>query len=114
MTQDPSLPDWYRKAIATPYKKGSIEVAGCNIHYQHWLNPNAPALLLIHGYAAHSHWWDFIAPLLLDQYQVVAIDISGCGESGHGHGAPCPAQVPQRGLHQICPPLFGERVEPVP
>lgn len=83
MTQDPSLPAWYREAIATPYKKGSVEVAGCNIHYQHWLNPNAPALLLIHGYAAHSHWWDFIAPLLLDQYQVVAIDISGCGESGH-------------------------------
>ncbi|HMU90182.1 MAG: alpha/beta hydrolase [Pseudomonadales bacterium] len=80
MTQEPA---WYRDAIATPFVEGVVEVAGCPIHYQHWSNPGAPALLLVHGYAAHSHWWDFIAPLLLDQYQVVALDISGCGESGH-------------------------------
>ncbi|HNI66085.1 MAG TPA: alpha/beta fold hydrolase, partial [Pseudomonadales bacterium] len=80
MTQEPA---WYRDAITTPFVEGVVEVAGCPIHYQHWSNPGAPALLLVHGYAAHSHWWDFIAPLLLDQYQVVALDISGCGESGH-------------------------------
>ena len=38
---------------------------------------------MIHGYSAHAHWWDFIAPSFLEDYCVVAIDLSGMGDSDH-------------------------------
>ncbi len=42
--------------------------------------------MLIHGGAAHARWWDHLAPLLTDGRRVVAIDLSGHGDSGHrGH-----------------------------
>jgi pimeloyl-ACP methyl ester carboxylesterase len=40
-------------------------------------------MLLIHGMNAHSRWWDFIAPQLLDQYQVAAMDLTGMGDSDY-------------------------------
>ncbi|HET8576643.1 MAG TPA: alpha/beta hydrolase [Methylomirabilota bacterium] len=40
----------------------------------------APALLL-HSQAAHSHWWDWTAPLLADRFHVVALDLRGHGGS---------------------------------
>ena len=51
-------------------------------------NSNAPAarargLLLIHGMNAHSRWWDFIAPALAEDYRVVAMDLTGMGDSDH-------------------------------
>ncbi|MCY4343030.1 MAG: alpha/beta hydrolase [Gammaproteobacteria bacterium] len=51
-------------------------------------NANAPAarargLLLIHGMNAHSRWWDFIAPALADDYRVVAMDLTGMGDSDY-------------------------------
>ena len=37
--------------------------------------------MLVHGGAAHSRWWDHIGPLLADGRLVVAIDLSGHGDS---------------------------------
>jgi len=36
----------------------------------------------VHGGAAHAHWWSFIAPQLTHDCQVVALDLSGHGDSG--------------------------------
>jgi len=77
------VPEWFTRAIAVPARSGSVEVVGCRIAWRHWGDADKPALLLIHGYNAHNHWWDFIAPGLLPDYQVVAIDSSGAGDSGH-------------------------------
>ena len=44
-------------------------------------NPTAPPLVLLHGGAAHAHWWDHLAPLLAEQYHVVALDLRGHGDS---------------------------------
>jgi pimeloyl-ACP methyl ester carboxylesterase len=38
--------------------------------------------VLVHGGAAHAHWWSFLAPLLTGRYSVVALDLSGHGDSG--------------------------------
>ena len=38
-------------------------------------------MLLLHGYNAHSHWWDHIAPSLTENHCVVALDFSGMGDS---------------------------------
>lgn len=52
------------------------------LHYLEWGNPTAPALVLLHGGAAHAHWWDHLAPLLAQQYHVIALDLRGHGDSG--------------------------------
>ena len=36
---------------------------------------------MLHGYNAHSFWWDHIAPSLTNDHCVVALDFSGMGES---------------------------------
>ena len=77
-----AAPRWFRDALAAPYEDRIVEVEGCPIHYLHWGDPSKPGLLLVHGGAAHAHWWSFLAPQLTHQYHVVAIDMSGHGDSG--------------------------------
>lgn len=80
-------PEWFRKAVKHQRESFYISVDGCKIHYQRWAqsdeNIKKPALLLVHGGGAHSHWWDFLAPSFTDTYDVLAIDLSGMGESEH-------------------------------
>jgi pimeloyl-ACP methyl ester carboxylesterase len=38
-------------------------------------------VLLMHGAAAHSRWWDFTAPALTARYHVLALDRRGHGDS---------------------------------
>lgn len=40
-----------------------------------------PTVLLMHGAAAHSRWWDFTAPAWTDRYHVLALDRRGHGDS---------------------------------
>jgi pimeloyl-ACP methyl ester carboxylesterase len=49
------------------------------------MDHDKPPLLFVHGFLAHSHWWDFIAPFFLDKFRVYALDFSGMGDSGHRH-----------------------------
>ncbi len=75
-------PGWFLQALDTPFEERRIEVEGCRIQYLSWGDPEKPGIVLVHGGAAHAHWWSFIAPLLTHQYRVVALDLSGHGESG--------------------------------
>src|SRR5688572_15827250 len=75
-------PKWFRDAIAASGTPSAIDVEGCAIQYWTWGNRENPGLLLVHGGAAHAHWWDFVAPLLSEHYFVTALDLSGHGESG--------------------------------
>lgn len=80
-------PRWFIDAISTEYADCFVEVAGCSIHYQQWpasfSSTNKPLLVLVHGLHANSHWWDFIAPGLQQVFNVIALDLSGMGDSGH-------------------------------
>lgn len=76
------IPAWFKKTVATPSEQASVEVDGVDIHFQSWGSLNQPGVLLIHGGAAHSHWWDHIAPYLAKDHRVVALDLSGHGDSG--------------------------------
>jgi len=40
-------------------------------------------MLLLHSLAAHSHWWDGVAPRLEDSFHIVAVDFRGHGRSEH-------------------------------
>jgi len=75
-------PNWFTQALATPFTEQRLTVEGVEIHYLRWPNPGRPGLVLIHGGAAHAHWWTFLAPLLRHHYDVVALDLSGHGDSG--------------------------------
>lgn len=80
-------PEWFRKAVKHQKESFYISVEGCKIHYQHWVQSDKkikkPPLLLVHGGGAHAHWWDFLAPSFIDNYDVLAIDLSGMGDSEH-------------------------------
>jgi pimeloyl-ACP methyl ester carboxylesterase len=39
--------------------------------------------LLLHSLAAHGHWWDWVAPLLAQRLDVMALDFRGHGGSDH-------------------------------
>ncbi len=87
MDIQPSPPEWFTKAIAHKRKSFYIDVDNCKIHYQRWFQNESeikkPPLLFVHGGGAHVHWWDFIAPSFLDEYEVLALDLSGMGDSEH-------------------------------
>lgn len=76
-------PAWFDAAIAHTATEHSVAVDGCAIAYRCWGAAARPGLLLIHGYSANSHWWDFIAPAFAADHRVVALDCSGAGDSGH-------------------------------
>ena len=59
-----------------------MEAGGVPIHYLEWGDAGRPGLVLVHGGAAHAHWWSFLAPLLADGWHPVALDLSGHGDSG--------------------------------
>ena len=77
-----AVPDWFRRAIATPGDSRFVEVAGCSIHYLRWGDAHNPGLLLLPGSGGHAHWFSHVAPLFADQFHVVSMDIAGCGDSG--------------------------------
>ena len=83
---DTAIPDWFWAAVETEAAAGSVEVDECDVAYRVWGEAGKAPLLLIHGMNAHSHWWDFIAPQLLDEYRVVAMDLTGMGDSDYRYG----------------------------
>lgn len=82
------IPRWFREATQAPHETGSVTVDGCPIHYLQWGEAGKPALILVHGGAAHAHWWSFIAPQLARDHQVLALDLSGHGGSGRREAYP--------------------------
>lgn len=76
-------PSWFRRALAVPFTDEFVEVDGCPIHYLAWGEPGRRGLVFIHGGGAHAHWWTHVAAFFADEYRVLAIDMSGHGDSGH-------------------------------
>ncbi len=75
-------PEWYRKAIAEDADTTGLTVDGTRVTVRSWGPADADAaVVLVHGGSAHSHWWDHIAPMLGDDRRVVALDLSGHGDS---------------------------------
>ena len=57
-----------------------VDLRGLPFHYRDWGGDGRPVLLL-HGLASTCHIWDLVAPLLAEEFRVVALDQRGHGLS---------------------------------
>jgi pimeloyl-ACP methyl ester carboxylesterase len=57
----------------------TIGVDGLSLFYREAGAPDAPALLLLHGFPTSSHMYRELIPVLADRYRVVAPDLPGFG-----------------------------------
>jgi pimeloyl-ACP methyl ester carboxylesterase len=76
-------PAWFSRALAVPFTDEFVEVAGASIHYLAFGQPGRRGLIFVHGGGAHAHWWAPLAATFAHEYRVLAIDLSGHGDSGH-------------------------------
>lgn len=75
-------PAWFVRAIETPGESRFVDVGDCPIHYLRWGDPARPGLVFVPPSGGHAHWFAHVAPLFADQFHVLAVDPSGCGDSG--------------------------------
>ena len=79
----PDSPSWFRAALAVPFTDEYVDVAGTRIHYLAWGEPGRSGLVFVHGGGAHAHWWTHVAARFAGEFRVLAVDLSGHGDSGH-------------------------------
>ena len=79
-----AAPEWFNSAIDMKPRVESLEEPLGKIKYQVWdrINSNN-VVVLIHGTGAHKKWWDPIAPLINENFSIIAPDLPGMGESDH-------------------------------
>ncbi len=97
------LPDWFTGAMAVPREESIVEVNGLKVHYFRWGKRGKPPLLLTHGFLAHARCWAFIAPFLAEDYDVVAYDLAGMGESEIGER--CDSEMRAKGMIAVAEAL---------
>lgn len=76
-----AAPQWFLDSLAVEPDSITLDVGGAAIHALVWGEAGRPGIVLVHGGAAHAHWWSHIAPAFLPDYRVVALDLSGHGDS---------------------------------
>jgi len=59
----------------------TADVAGRTVFYREAGAPDAPTLLLLHGFPSASHMFRELIPLLADRFHLVAPDLLGFGKS---------------------------------
>lgn len=82
-----AAPEWFNAALSAAPTSQYCQSDGVRLHYLSWGDDgsNKPALLFVHGFLGHAHWWAFIAPLFCQRYRVYALDFSGMGDSDRRH-----------------------------
>jgi pimeloyl-ACP methyl ester carboxylesterase len=60
----------------------TFDLGKVTLHALEWGEVGRPGLCLLHGGAAHAHWFDRVASAFVDRFHVVALDQRGHGKSG--------------------------------
>lgn len=76
-------PEWFRRALAVPFTDEQVEVDGRRVHYLAWGTPGGRGLVFVHGGGANAHWWTHVAAHFAADFRVLAVDLSGHGDSEH-------------------------------
>ncbi len=79
----PHAPVWFARALAIPFADGAVTVGGASVHFLAWGEPGRRGLVFVHGGGAHAHWWTHVAARFADEFRVVAVDLTGHGDSDH-------------------------------
>jgi pimeloyl-ACP methyl ester carboxylesterase len=66
-------------------RSARVEVHGLELHLLQWGPAARSGVLLLHGGAAHAHWFDAVADALAGDRHVAALDQRGHGESAWAH-----------------------------
>ena len=77
--------DWNRNRRVVFHSDHSrfVDIDGVRVHYQEAGDPNAPVLVLIHGFASSTLVWNKVFLRLADAgFRVIAVDMVGFGYSG--------------------------------
>ena len=64
-----------------PINYRTVEVDSLKVFYRESGAPDAPKLLLLHGFPSASHMFRDLIPLLADRFHVIAPDLPGFGQS---------------------------------
>jgi pimeloyl-ACP methyl ester carboxylesterase len=56
-----------------------VEADGVEVFYREAGAPDAPVVLLLHGFPSSSHMYRHLIPRLADRYRVIAPDLPGFG-----------------------------------
>jgi len=83
MSDGPHAPDTASAAaetLRTHYRTATVD--GVNIFFREAGSPNAPVIVLLHGFPASSHMFRNLIPALAARYHVIAPDYPGFGYSG--------------------------------
>ena len=74
----------------------TADVDGRKIFYREAGAPEAPKLLLLHGFPTAGHMFRDLIPLLADRYHIIAPDLPGFGNSDMPRGATHSTRSPRR------------------
>lgn len=77
----PVTPSWFTTALDQKPDHCDVDVDGCRVHLRVWGAADQPPVVLVHGGGAHSGWWDHVAPFFSRTHRVIALDLSGHGDS---------------------------------
>jgi pimeloyl-ACP methyl ester carboxylesterase len=72
-----SDPTTKETAMTLAYRTASVD--GLKVFYREAGAPEAPTVLLLHGFPTSSHMYRELIPALSDRYHVVAPDLPGFG-----------------------------------
>ena len=78
----PDAPGWFVRALAVDQEEVEVVVDGCAIHALAWGRTGERGLVFVHGGGAHAHWWTHVAATFAPTFRVLALDLSGHGDSG--------------------------------
>src|SRR5260370_37124443 len=70
MTVQASAPDLRSSRRSNSYH--TVEIDGLKIFYREAGPPNAPTVLMLHGFPSSSRMWEPLLPLLADKYHLIA------------------------------------------
>jgi haloacetate dehalogenase len=59
------------------FKETYLEVNGIRLFVRKSDHVNAPPIVLLHGYPQTSAMWHKVAPMLLDDFEVICPDLRG-------------------------------------
>jgi pimeloyl-ACP methyl ester carboxylesterase len=79
----PNAPTWFLDALDVPVARHTVDVDGASISYLAWGEAGRRGLVFVHGGGAHAHWWTHVAARFAAEFRVLAVDLSGHGDSSH-------------------------------